>query len=224
MALFPKTERTRLKRIPERGVYEPDEVYRILDEGLVAHVGFVVNGQPYVIPMAYGRRGDELLIHGSSASRLLRSVGSGIRACVTVTLLDGVVAARAVFHHSMNYRSAIVFGVASAIDERGRKLAALEAISDHILPGRWNEARRPNAKELAATLVLSLPLEEASAKIRRGPPKDEEEDGDLPIWAGEIPLRLVPLDPVPDPALRPPVDISRSVQLFRKSRDSKGIG
>jgi uncharacterized protein len=198
---IPKTTRTTIKRLPKRGVYERHAIYQILDEGLICHVGFVAEDQPVVIPTGYARVDDHLYIHGSQASRMLRTLAAGVDVCVTVTLLDGLVLARSAFHHSMNYRSVIVFGRAVEVDERSEKLAALRAFSEHMVPGRWDEVRQPNEQELRATTVLLLPLTEGSAKIRTGPPIDDEEDYALPIWAGLVPLRLVAGLPVPDPRL-----------------------
>lgn len=203
MKEFTPTQRTTVKRLPKRANYEQDTVYQILDEGLVCHVGFVVDNQPYVIPTAYGRVEDKLYIHGSPASRMLRTLQAGIQVCVTVTLLDGLVLARSAFHHSMNYRSVVVFGTASVVSDPEDKLKALHAFTEHIVPGRWEEIRQPNRNELAGTLVLSLPLVEASAKVRTGPPVDDEADYELPVWAGEIPLRLVAGVPINDPRLQP---------------------
>jgi uncharacterized protein len=182
---------TRVKRHPERGVYEREAIDAILDEALICHVGFVVEGQPYVIPMVLARDGDVLYLHGSTASRLVRTVAGGVQVCVTATLLDGIVLARSVYNNSMNYRSAVVLGKARAVVDPDEKLAALETIVEHIARGRWRDARQPNRKELKATTVLALALDEASAKIRSGPPKEFDEDMELPIWAGVIPLRLV---------------------------------
>ena len=185
------TDRTRVRRHPERGAYDREAIDAILDEALICHVGFVVDGQPFVIPTIHARAGDTLYLHGASASRMLRTLESGVDVCVTATLLDGIVLARSVYNHSMNYRSAVVLGRARLVDDADEKLAALEAVVEHMVPGRWADARRPNGKELKATSVLALPLDEASAKIRTGPPSDFEEDEDLPVWAGVIPLRLV---------------------------------
>src|SRR5687767_800193 len=173
---FPQTERTALKRLPKRGVYDRELVYGILDEGFICHVGFVVDGRPYVIPTGYARVDDQLYIHGSQASRMLRTIAEGVDVCVTVTLLNGLVLARSAFHHSMNYRSVVIFGRASTVEEREEKLAALLAFSEHVIPGRWDEVRAPNERELKKTTVLSLPLVEVSAKVRTGPPLDDEED------------------------------------------------
>ncbi|HZI20775.1 MAG TPA: pyridoxamine 5'-phosphate oxidase family protein [Pyrinomonadaceae bacterium] len=200
---FEPTARTTLRRLPKRASYDRAEVYSILDEGLVCHVGFVSGGQPFVIPTAYGRLGDELYLHGARASRMLKALRDGAEVCVTVTLLDGLVLARSAFHHSMNYRSVVVFGRARLVASAEEKTRALEAFTEHVLPGRWAEVRRPTPQELDATLVLALPLAEASAKVRTGPPVDDEEDYALPVWAGVVPLAARAADPVPDPRLAP---------------------
>ena len=207
MKTFEQTERTKLKRLPARGVYDRELVYGILDEGLICHVGFAVEGRPYVIPTGYARVNDQLYIHGSQASRMLRTLHRGVEACVTVTLLDGLVLARSAFHHSMNYRSVVIFGNASLVDDPQEKFSALRAFSEHMICGRWDEVRQPTEQEMRATTVLSLPLEEASAKVRTGPPLDDEEDYELPIWAGVIPLSLVAGAPVPDSRLKPEVEV-----------------
>jgi uncharacterized protein len=203
MPQFTPTARTTVRRRPQRASYDRATVEAILDEGLFCHVGFVADGQPYVIPTIHARVGGRLYIHGSAASRMLRSVGAGIPVCVTVTLLDGLVLARSAFHHSLNYRSAVVLGTAVEVTGRAEKFAALKAVVEHVVPGRWEEVRRPTEQELKATTVLKLPIEEASAKIRTGPPLDDEEDYQLGCWAGEIPLHLVPQALVPDPRLDP---------------------
>jgi hypothetical protein len=190
--------RTRVVREPDRGVYDREAVYRILDEAFICHVGFSVDGQPFVIPTSYGRDGDNLYIHGSAASRMLRNLEKGIPVCVTVTLLDGLVLARSIFNHSMNYRSVVVLGTATLIDDPAEKRAALRRLSEHILPGRWAESRQPNERELKATFVLRLPIAEFSAKVRQGPPIDDEEDYAFRTWAGVIPLRTVAEAPIPD--------------------------
>ena len=182
------TPRTRVVRESDRGVYDRDTINRILDEGFLCHVGFIVDGQAYVIPTSYGRDGDVLYIHGSAASRMLRNLDRGIPVCVTVTLLDGLVLARSVFNHSMNYRSVVILGMATLISTPEEKLAALLTLSEHILPGRWNDSRQPNEKELKATSVLRIPIDEFSAKVRVGPPIDDEPDYNFPTWAGVIPL------------------------------------
>jgi nitroimidazol reductase NimA-like FMN-containing flavoprotein (pyridoxamine 5'-phosphate oxidase superfamily) len=195
---FPPNERTRVVREPQRGMYDRETIYKILDEGLVCHVGFTLNEQPYVIPTMFARVGDALYFHGSAASRMLRGVGNGIPVCVTVTLVDGLVLARSIFNHSMNYRSVVALGKASPVDEPAEKFEALHAFTEKILPGRWMEARQPNEKELKATSILRLPLTEVSAKVRVGPPEDDAEDDALQIWAGVIPLKLVTAAPLRD--------------------------
>ena len=200
---YSPTARTRVVREPHRGVYDRAAAYEILDEGFICHVGFVADGQPFVIPTAYGRAGDNLYIHGSAASRMLRNLDRGVSVCLTVTLLDGLVLARAIFNHSMNYRSVVVLGTAVAVQDAKEKLEALKSLSEHILPGRWAESRQPNEKELKATLVMRLPIEEFSAKVRQGPPIDDEEDYSFPTWAGVIPLKMIPGSPINDPRLDP---------------------
>jgi len=216
MKTFEKTERTTLKRLPARGVYDRELVYQILDEGLICHVGFAIEGRPFVIPTGYARLQDQLYIHGSQASRMLRTLQRGVEACVTVTLLDGLVLARSAFHHSMNYRSAVVFGKANLVDDVEEKLTALRAFSEHIIRGRWDDARKPTDQELKSTAVLSLPLEEASAKVRTGPPLDDEEDYELPIWAGVIPVSLVAGAPIPDPRLKPELKVPDYVSEYNR--------
>ncbi|MEO7971463.1 MAG: pyridoxamine 5'-phosphate oxidase family protein [bacterium] len=213
---FPLTERTTLKRLPLRGVYDRQAVFAILDEGFICHVGFVADGKPVVIPTGYARVDDRLLIHGAAASRMLRTLKTDIDVCLTVTLLDGLVLARSAFNHSMNYRSVVVFGKATAIETTAEKLTALRALSEHMIPGRWDEVRQPTAKELKATTVLSLPLEEVSAKVRTGPPHDDPEDYALEVWAGVLPLKLVAGEPVNDPVLR--AGIEPPGHLFKYSR------
>jgi len=200
------TAKTKLRRLPKRGSYDRELIYQILDEGFICHVGFVVDEQPYVIPTGYGRVGDTLYLHGSAASRMLRNLAKGIDVCVTVTLTDGLVLARSAFHHSMNYRSVVVLGKATVVEDEHEKLIALEALANHIIPHRWAEVRAPNEQELKATLVLALPLVEVSAKVRTGPPIDDEEDYQLPVWAGVIPLRLQAAPPVSDPRLRQDIE------------------
>jgi nitroimidazol reductase NimA-like FMN-containing flavoprotein (pyridoxamine 5'-phosphate oxidase superfamily) len=211
---FTPTERTTLKRLPKRGAFDRETVYAILDEGFVCHVGFVVEGEPFVIPTAYGRAGDELFVHGARASRMLKALGEGTPVCVTVTLVDGLVMARSAFHHSMNYRSVVVFGRARVVESVEEKLAALRAFTEHVAPARWDEVREPNRQELNATLVLALKLDEASAKIRTGPPVDDEEDYALPVWAGVLPLTLSAGEAVPDPRLPAGTPLSPSLEDF----------
>ncbi|POM27657.1 Pyridoxamine 5'-phosphate oxidase [Actinomadura rubteroloni] len=195
------TERSRLRRLPERGSVSREDLYRILDEGNICHLGVTIDGTPRVIPTAYGRSGDTLYLHGSTGATSVRGATADV--CVTVTLLDGLVLARSLMHHSVNYRSALVFGTPRLVTDRAEKLAGLRAIVENLVPGRWDEAREPNAKEFAATAVLALSLAEASVKTRQGPPSDEEADLALDAWAGVVPVRTVLGDPVPDPLLRP---------------------
>lgn len=213
---FTQTDRTTLKRLPKRGLYDREEVYRILDEGFICHVGFILNNQPFVIPTGYARKDDRLFIHGSQASRMLRTLKGGVDVCLTVTLIDGLVLARSAFHHSMNYRSVLVFGHAEVVEDREEKLTALFAFSEHIVPGRWNEVREPTESEMNATTVLALPLTEASAKVRTGPPLDDDEDYHLPVWAGVVPLKLRAGEPVPDPRLSEGIDVPDYLKGFRK--------
>jgi uncharacterized protein len=210
--------RTRLVREAERAVYDRAAAYKILDEGFICHVGFVADGQPFVIPTSYGRVGDSLYIHGSAASRMLRRVDEGVAVCVTVTLLDGLVLARSIFNHSMNYRSVVILGIARAVTDAKEKLEALRLLSEHILPGRWAESRQPNEKELKATSVLRLPIEEFSAKVRQGPAVDDEEDYAFPTWAGLIPLTLVAGEPIDDARLMPGVKTPEYARGYTRKR------
>ena len=210
------TKRTRVFREAERALYDRDAVYRILDEGFICHVGFSVEGQPFVIPTAYGRSGDNLYIHGSAASRMLRNLETGIPVCVTVTLLDGLVLARSIFNHSMNYRSVVILGTANLVQDPAEKLEALRLLSEHILPGRWADSRYPNQKELKATLALRLPIDEFSAKVRQGPAIDDEEDYSFPTWAGVVPLVTTIGDPIPDSRLVPPRDVPPYVKNYSR--------
>lgn len=213
---FPETDRTKLKRLPKRGHFDRETVYGILDEGFICHVGFAPGGQPVVIPTGYARADDKLYIHGSQASRMLKTLSGGVDACVTVTIIDGLVLARSAFHHSMNYRSVVIFGRATLIEDREEKNAALLALSEHIIRGRWNDVREPTEQELRATTVLSLPLEEASAKIRTGPPLDDEEDYALPIWAGVVPLKLEAGEPIPDPRLSAEIRVPDYARYYKR--------
>ncbi|HJQ26484.1 MAG TPA: pyridoxamine 5'-phosphate oxidase family protein [Blastocatellia bacterium] len=220
MEQFAPTARTTLKRLPKRAEYDRERVYSILDEAFICHVGFVADGQPVVIPTGYGRIRDVLYLHGSAASRMLRTLGEGVDVCVTVTLVDGLVLARSAFHHSFNYRSVVVFGRARVVTDRDEKMAALRAFTEHVIAGRWDEVREPNDTELKATTVLALPLEEASAKIRTGPPIDDEADYPLPVWAGVLPLRQAVGEPITDEQLRPGITLSRSVREYRRPRQN----
>ncbi len=202
MSDFATTERTQVKRLPKRGKYDSETVYKILDEAFVCHVGFVVDGQPFVIPTNFGRVGDTVYLHGSAASRMLRTLSGGIPVCVTVTLVDGLVLARSAFHHSVNYRSVVILGTAKLVEDPTQKMEALRLFTEHVMKGRWDEIRWPNEQELKGTTVLALPLEEVSAKVRVGGPVDDEEDYSLPVWAGVLPLAQTKGAPVPDTRLK----------------------
>ncbi len=201
------TPRTRVVREADRAVYDREAAYRILDEGFLCHVGFVADGQPFVIPTSYGRKDDSLYIHGSAASRMLRNLKDGVPVCVTVTLLDGLVLARSIFNHSMNYRSVVLLGKATLVEDPQEKIEALHALSEHILPGRWADSRQPNERELKATSILRVPIEEFSAKVRTGPPIDDEPDYAFPTWAGVVPLEMTAGVPIDDPRLDPGLEV-----------------
>jgi len=218
MSPFTPTERTQVRRLPNRGAYDAETIFRILDEGFLCHVGFVADGQPFVIPTGYARSGETLYIHGSAASRMLRTLAGGVQVCVTVTLLDGLVLARSAFHHSMNYRSVVILGRAVQVEEREEKMKALKSFTEQVVRERWNDVRLPTDAELKATTVLALPLSEASAKIRTGPPKDDEEDYQLPIWAGVVPLAIVAGAPVPDPRLNPGLEPPPYAKKYSRQR------
>jgi nitroimidazol reductase NimA-like FMN-containing flavoprotein (pyridoxamine 5'-phosphate oxidase superfamily) len=217
-APYSPTPRTRLVREPQRAVYDRADAYKILDEGFLCHVGFVVDGQPFVIPTSYGRTGDVIYIHGSSASRMLRHLDQGIPVCLTVTLLDGLVLARSIFNHSMNYRSVVVLGKAVAVTDPEEKLEALRLLSEHIIPGRWEDSRKPSEKELKATLALRLPITEFSAKVRKGGVIDDEEDYSFPTWAGTIPLNTVAGTPLDDPRLLAGQEVPTYARRYSRKR------
>jgi hypothetical protein len=204
------TARTELRRKRERGRNERDDLYAVLDAALICHLGVLSDGAPRVLPTAHGRRDDTLYLHGSSANATYWAA-DGQQVCVTVTILDGLVCARSAFHHSMNYRSAMIYGTARLVNDEDEHLAALEVITEHLVPGQWDYARRPTKKELAATSVLALPLDEASVKVRAGAPNDDEEDYARDTWAGVVPVSMVFGDPEPDPALRPGIDVPRHI-------------
>lgn len=212
------TQRSQIKRLPQRSNYELQTIYNILDEGLVCQVGFSIDNQPFVIPTTYGRINDKLYIHGSPASRMLRTLLGGIQVCVTVTLLDGLVLARSAFHHSMNYRSVVIFGTAEVVSDLDEKQEALQAFTEHIIPGRWEEVRQPNHQELQGTLVLSLPITEASAKVRTGMPNDDEADYSLPVWAGVLPLQLVPGEIVADSRLQEGMKTPTYIENYSRNK------
>jgi uncharacterized protein len=221
MDTFTPTDRTQVRRLAKRGVYDKAQVYAILDQGFICHVGFVLDGQPYVIPTGYARVGDQIYVHGSAASRMLRTLDQGVDVCVTVTLVDGFVLARSAFHHSMNYRSVVVLGKARLVTSVEEKLEALRSFTNHVVPGRWEEVRKPTEQELKSTSVLALPLDEVSAKVRTGSPIDDEEDYALPVWAGVVPIRMQVGEPVSDgrvPSGVPVVD-TRRFKSFREDSE-----
>jgi len=210
------TERSEVRRLPKRGSHDEAIIHRILDAGFIAHIGFCVDGQPFVIPTLYGRSENALFVHGSAASRMLRQLDKGIPACVTVTIVDGLVLARSAFHHSMNYRSVVAFGTARKIEDAAKKTEALRVVSEHLIAGRWDDVREPNEKELKGTTVLEFTIEEASAKVRTGPPVDDEEDYGLPVWAGVLPLMMTPGEVVPDEQLHPEAELAGYVRDYGK--------
>ena len=219
MTQYNKTEKNRIRRLPQRGHYDRETIYQILDEALICHVGFVQDNQPYVIPINFARVEDTIVLHGAKASRLLKHIEAGHPVCVEATIVDGLVLARSVFHHSVNYRSVVLFGRGRLIADEEEKLAALEAVTEHLIPGRWKEARLPSQKELNATSVVSIQIDEASAKVRVGPPVDEEEDYTLPVWAGILPLQELPLAPVRDALQSETVPMPVYVEHYSRKRE-----
>jgi len=220
MTHFTKTAKTRINRLPKRGDYDRETIYSILDEALICHVAFVENGQPFVIPINFARVGDTIVLHGAKASRLLKHVEQGSPVCIEATVVDGLVLARSVFHHSVNYRSVVLFGNGRAVEDEQEKLAALEAVTEHLIPGRWREARLPNVKELNATRVVSIKIDEASAKVRVGPPIDEQEDYSLPVWAGVLPLQELPLAPIRDQLQGESTPLPEYIARYSRSKES----
>ncbi len=216
MTKFTKTVKNRINRLPKRGHYERATIYRILDEALICHVGFAENGQPFVIPTNFARVGDTIILHGAKASRLLKHIEAGNPVCVEATIVDGLVLARSVFHHSLNYRSVVLFGKGRLIEDEQEKVEALRAVTEHLIPGRWQEARLPNRKELNATRVVSIKIDEASAKVRGGPPLDEQEDYALPVWAGVLPLREMALSPIRDERQPGSVDLPEYIAAYSR--------
>ncbi len=214
----PRSSRSRVRRIPKRASYDRETIDAILDAGLIAHVGIVEEGRPIVVPMAYARRGDEILLHGSSASRMMKALAAGAEACVAVTHLDGIVVARSAFHSSMNYRSVVLFGTARAITEPGAKRAALDALVEHLIPGRVAEVRASSAEELKVTTIVALAIDEASAKVRSGPPADDEGDYGGTAWGGIVPLHLAAGEPIADGRSDPAIDVPPSVAKLRARR------
>lgn len=214
MSQYQPTERTQVKRLPKRANYDRETVFNILDSSFVCHVGFNVEGQPYVIPTNYGRSGETIYLHGSAASRMLRTLSGGVPVCVTVTHLDGIVLARSAFHHSVNYRSVVVLGKARLVEDPEEKMEALRIFTEHVMKGRWEEIRWPNEQEMKATTVLAVPIEEVSAKVRTGGPIDDEEDYALPVWAGVLPLEVVPKEPVADEKRRSEPEVPGYIRKY----------
>lgn len=210
------TDRSTVKSKSTRGHYDRPLINQILDEALVVHVGFSMNNQPFVIPMGFGRDGDRLYLHGASASRMLNHLEQGVDCCVTATLLDGLVIARSLFHHSMNYRSVVLFGRAVLVEDDDEKMHALKVLSEHMVPGQWDYARKPTPPEVKGTMVLSFPLEEGSAKIRTGDPIDAAADYELPVWAGQIPLKVTAGTPIPDSKLAPGLEIPENLVDYQR--------
>ncbi len=213
---FPQTQKTRIHRLPKRGHYDRETIYQIIDEALICHVGFVENGQPFVIPTNFARVEDTIILHGAPASRMLKHIAAGNPVCIETTIVDGLVLARSVFHHSVNYRSVVLFGTGRLLEDDQEKMAALKAVVEHLIPGRWSEARLPNPKELDATLVVSIKIDEASAKLRTGLPGDDEEDYALPLWAGVLPLQILPQAPIRDERLPAETPVPAYVASYKR--------
>jgi nitroimidazol reductase NimA-like FMN-containing flavoprotein (pyridoxamine 5'-phosphate oxidase superfamily) len=211
-----RTGRTEIHRLPARGAHDRDTIHAILDEGMICHIGFIFEGSPFVIPTSYGREGERLLIHGSAASRMLRALSAGAEACITVSLIDGLVLARSAFHQSMNYRSVVLLAKGTLIEEYEAKMEALRAITERLIPGRWNSVRKPTTQEMKGTSVISFPIAEASAKLRVGPPKDDVEDYALPIWAGVLPLSLTPAAPIADDRNLSGVEVPDYIRNYKR--------
>jgi nitroimidazol reductase NimA-like FMN-containing flavoprotein (pyridoxamine 5'-phosphate oxidase superfamily) len=214
MAEFEKTSINRVKRVPVRGKYDKNTVYQIVDQALICHVGFVQDERPYVIPMLHARRGDAILLHGATTSRLMRHIGAGRQLCITMTLVDGLVLARSAFHHSVNYRSAVLFGRGYLLETPEERMDALEEFTERMMPGRWADARPPNSKEMKATAVALVPIDLASAKVRQGPPKDDEQDLSLPVWAGVLPIRRQIDPPVDAPDLQDGIPVPDYISSY----------
>jgi nitroimidazol reductase NimA-like FMN-containing flavoprotein (pyridoxamine 5'-phosphate oxidase superfamily) len=219
--IFPKTSRNKVKRHPERGHYDPETIYPIVDEALICHVGFIQDNQPYVIPTLHARQDDTILLHGAKGSRLLRHLESGGEVCISITLLDGIVLARSVFSHSINYRSAVIFGKGARITSDAARLQALELFTERLIPGRWHDARLPNEVELKQTAIVAVAIESASAKVRTGPPRDSEEDLDLPVWAGILPVRQQTGTPIAVPDLKPGIDLPDYILNYDRERERR---
>ena len=218
MPNFTLSKKTRVNRLPKRGHYDRETIYQILDEALICHVGFAEGGQPFVIPINFARVDDTIVLHGAKASRLLKHIEAGNPVCIEATIVDGLVLARSAFHSSVNYRSVVLFGTGRLVTDEAEKMSALEAVVDHLIPGRWQEARLPTAKEMNATSVVSIQIDEASAKVRLGPPGDDEADYALPIWAGVLPIREMPLAPVRDEVLPADISTPEYVKNYRRGK------
>ena len=218
MSAFAKTDLNRVKRVPDRGHYDKETIYPIIDEATICHVGFVADERPFVIPTIHARQGDTLLLHGATTSRMLKTIQQGNPICITITLLDGLVMARSVFHHSMNYRSAVLFGQGHLIDDPEAKMEALYTFTEKLIPGRWDDARQPNATETKATSIIAVPIDSASAKIRMGPPGDDDEDYALPVWAGVVPITQRLTTPLDDPRLTPGIAVPDYLTRYIQSR------
>jgi nitroimidazol reductase NimA-like FMN-containing flavoprotein (pyridoxamine 5'-phosphate oxidase superfamily) len=219
MTHYTRTAKTRINRLPKRGHYDRETIYKTLDEALICHVAFVENGQPFVIPINFARVDDTIVLHGAKASRLLKHIAEGNPVCIEATVVDGLVLARSVFHHSVNYRSVVLFGTGRPVEDENEKLAALEAVTEHLIPGRWREARLPNRKELNATRVVSIKIDEASAKVRVGPPIDDPEDYSLPVWAGVLPLQESALAPVRDQLQGEAIPLPEYISGYSRTND-----
>jgi uncharacterized protein len=218
---FPKTSRNKVKRHPERGAYDSSVIYPIIDEALICHVGFMQDNQPFVIPTLHARQGDAILLHGAKGSRLLRHVEAGGEVCITITLLDGIVLARSVFSHSINYRSAVLFGRGHVILDDDMRMQALETFTERLIPGRWQDVRPPSEVELKQTTIVVVPIESASAKVRSGPPKDNQDDLDLPVWAGVLPLHQVCGAAIADPQLRAETEVPEYIRNYRRTTNDQ---
>jgi nitroimidazol reductase NimA-like FMN-containing flavoprotein (pyridoxamine 5'-phosphate oxidase superfamily) len=214
MRVFDKTEKNQVKRVPERAAYEEEVIYKIVDEAIICHVGMVQDGQPFVIPTLHARRGDTILLHGASTSRLIRYAATGAELCITMTLLDGLVLARSAYSHSANYRSVVLFGRGTIIDRPEEKLQALEQLTEGIMPGRWADVRQPSEKELKATTIVAIAINLATAKTRQGPPGDEEPDYQLDVWAGVLPVRQQIGRPIADPKLKEGIEVPDNVNRY----------
>jgi len=216
MSDFPKTKQNRINRLPKRGHYDRETIYQILDEALICHVGIIEGEQPFVIPINFARVGDTIFLHGAKTSRLLTQIAQGNPVCIEASIVDGLVLARSVFHHSVNYRSVVLFGKGQVVESDEGKMAALEAVTEHLIPGRWQEARLPNKKELDSTLVVAVAIDSASAKVRVGPPGDDAEDYSLPVWAGVLPLQELPLPVIPDEQLADGIPVPAYVSGYKR--------